>query len=131
MNKHNIPERAQKFLIDCIDSLEQLHVLRLLHEARGDAWTIESISQDLRSTPSSVEKRIQDLQARRVLSKEAVAADGAIRYLPYNSEISLAVDETLLFFRHHQYTVIDFIFSKPIAAVQSFANAFRLKKEDS
>ncbi len=130
-NRHDkrFPEGVRQFYERHIDSVELLLVLILLHDEPTRLWTIERITDELRSSETSVEKRIQALVGRRVLHEDAVRG-GEIFYRPYNAEMGAAIDEALLYYRDHSNRIIELIFSKPTNAIRSIADAFRFRKDD-
>jgi hypothetical protein len=121
-------ERVRSFLEGRIDSVEQLHVLILLHDSKGRAWTAAAISEELRSSESSVTKRVQNLIDRKILAPAAVS-ENKIQYRAFDEETETQVSETIAFYRDKPYRVIDIIFSKPRDPIQTLADAFRFKKE--
>lgn len=128
MSGDQIPENIRQFIFACIDSVEQIEVLALLHDQTGKDWSYLSLSQELRSTEGSVEKRLRDLADRRVVQPITTPT---FRYEPRSDEIRQVVNELVGIYRLRPYRVMDLIFSKPVNAMQSFADAFRFKKEDS
>ena len=123
-----MPDKIRIFVHACIDSVEQLEVLALLHDQPTKEWSAESLSQELRSTPSSVEKRLRDLVSRRVL--EAPSTE-TFRYQPVSPEVRQVVADLVAYYRLRPFRVMDLLFTKPVDAMQSFADAFRFKKEDT
>jgi hypothetical protein len=121
-------DRVRSFLDGRIDSVEQLHVLILLHDSKGRAWTIAAISEELRSSESSVTKRLQTLIDRKILAPESVSGP-KIEYHPYDVATDADITETAIFYREKPYRVIDIIFSKPRDPIQTLADAFRFKKD--
>lgn len=123
-----IPENLRQFIFAAIDSVEQLEVLALLHDHPEKEWTNLSLSQELRSTEGSVEKRLRDLVDRRVINP---ITENSFRYDPRSDEVRQTVSDLVAVYRLRPYRVMDLIFSRPVNAMQSFADAFRFKKEDS
>jgi hypothetical protein len=127
--RDEIPAELLGFIHACIDSVEQLQVLLLLATG-NEPWTVESLSRELRSSPASVKKRVRDLQDRKVLSAGAEGADGVIRFTPVSPEVAKTVRELDDLFRQRPHRVIAQIFAKPPTPLQSFSDAFKLKKEE-
>lgn len=128
MSDDKIPENIRQFIFACIDSVEQIEVLALLHEQPRKEWSNLSLSQELRSTEGSVDKRLRDLVDRRVIQPISTPT---FRYEPRSEDIRHVVQELMTIYRLRPYRVMELIFSKPVNAMQSFADAFRFKKEDS
>lgn len=121
-------QRIKQFVEGRIDSVEQLHVLILLRGDAKQSWTIPSISEELRSTPSSVEMRLRKLVDKKVLAENAFEGE-KILYRPFSEETDQCVGELIDYFREKPYRVMDIIFSQPRDAIHTLANAFRFRKE--
>lgn len=122
-------DRLMHFLRTCVDSVEQLEVLSLLHDQPDRAWDAKSLSQQIRSSESSVTKRLNALVVNRVL----LPFDGALPiYRPASPEMAALISEVIAFYRLRPHRVMEILYSKPESAMQSFADAFRFgKKENS
>jgi hypothetical protein len=125
---NRIPENIRQFVHSSIDSVEQLEVLALLHDNPEKEWTIQALSQELRSTESSVDKRLRDLVDRRVLEP---IENSPFFYRPKSPALDELVSELVRYYRLFPFRIMDMIFSRPVNTMQSFADAFRFKKEDS
>lgn len=124
-----ISKEVRDFIISSIDSVEQIEVLLLLRERSDRAWSPSAVSKELRSAPESVAKRMADLSAKKILS---FTADGErqYRYAPQTPELERSVTALAEAYKTHRITIINLIFSKPADAIRSFADAFRIKKDE-
>lgn len=116
----------RRFVLENIDSVEQLRVLMLLHENPAKEWTINDFSTELRSTESSIEKRLNALYTKGILQR----ADNQKKhkYTPANEKIAGQIGELAQFYSQRPYRVIDLIYSKPNEALLGFADAFKIKR---
>ncbi len=96
----------------------------------GEAWTVNKLSQELRSSQSSVQKRLQDLKNRNVLAPTAFAEDGSVHFSAFSPEMETLIRELAVLHQQRPHRVIALIYNKPPAAIQSFADAFKFKKEE-
>jgi hypothetical protein len=129
LRNSGLPEEVRRFIVDHIDSVEQLEILLLLHGQRARTWTAESVARELRIAPISAGERLEEFVRGSVLSR----ADGTpveYRYAPGSSKLDTAVDGLARAYSERRVTVINFIFSKPVDKIRTFADAFRLRKED-
>lgn len=126
--RDEFPAELLAFVHRCIDSVEQLQVLLLLIDSSPQ--TVESLSAELRSSKASVQKRIQDLQISQVLAQGALKPDGTIRFAATSPTTESLVRELATLYRQRPHRVIAQIFTRPPASLKSFAEAFKLKKED-
>jgi predicted transcriptional regulator len=122
-----IPEEVRNFLLQCIDSVEQLEVLLLLHRTPEQAWSPETVAQALYSNPGSIQRRLAGLHANGLL---ASTASSAYRYQPKTSALDATVRLLADTYRERRVAVITVIASKPMENVRAFSDAFRLRKKD-
>ncbi|MGE0159339.1 MAG: hypothetical protein AB7T31_07980 [Gemmatimonadales bacterium] len=125
MSPHEVPEQAQRLILEAIDSVAELEALLLLRETSGQRWTVEAASERL-YVNSSVAAEALDALARRGFLRQT---QEGFSYAPASPD--LAEDVTTL---AHAYSasliaVTHLIHSKPSSSVQDFARAFRFRKE--
>lgn len=122
-----IPEEVRRFVLQCIDSVEQLEVLLLLHRSPAVVWSPEAVATTLYSNPDSIARRLAGLHARGLLS---VTEASSYRYLPKTPELAATVTLLADTYRQRRVAVITVIASKPMENVRAFSDAFRLRKKD-
>ena len=122
-----IPEDVRRFLLQCIDSVEQLEVLLLLHKAPDEAWSAETVAQALYSNPDSIARRLAGLLANGLV---APVLSSSYRYHPKSAELGATVTLLAQTYRQRRVAVITVIASKPMENVRAFSEAFRLRKKD-
>lgn len=121
-----LSDALKRFLRRNFSSVEELEIVLLLFSEPQRSWSSEEISTQLRGSLTSVKKRLE-----RLARKQLVAADGGRwRYRP-GDERDARVAELESEYHIRQARVIDFLFSEPTDALRSFADAFRLKDDDS
>jgi hypothetical protein len=123
----SIPDEVRRFLLQCIDSVEQLEVLLLLHKTPGQAWSAESVAQALYSNPDSIGRRLAGLHANGLLSQ---AEPSSYSYQPKTPALDDTVSLLADTYRQRRVAVITVIASKPMEKVRAFSDAFRLRKKD-
>ena len=129
MDDRGISQDVRTLIIERIDSVVHLELLLLLHANAGRAWTAADVAQELRIDASWAAGQLGELAARGLL---APAADqpGAFRYAPGSPELDAAVTQLAKDYTERRVTVITLIFSKPVDKLRSFADAFRLRKDN-
>lgn len=128
MAKEGISPEVKRFISEYIDSVELLEVLLLIRGGEEKAWSVDSVSRELRSTPESVAKRLKDLCARGLLAKKDEPVP-LYFYHPATKELDAAIKELARIYREWQPSVIDLIFSKPTDTLRHFSDAFKFRKE--
>lgn len=123
-----IPEELLQFLRDHIDSVEQLEILILLCQKGDREWTADEMARELRSSPSSVAKRLEEFAAKKFI-KATEPPPRSYRYAPADESVRKRIAELSELYKVRRVTVIDTIFSKPVDKIKVFADAFKFRKE--
>jgi hypothetical protein len=117
-------DRVRAFVRDRIDSALQLEVLLLLYRDDSRSWASAEVAANLRIEHGWTDRQLVALRDHGLL----VLQHGRFRYGPADPELRAAVDELNQAFAERPATLIAMIFSKPQRALQTFADAFRLKQ---
>ena len=128
MTDTRLSEDVKKFIVEHINSLEQLEVLLLLHRHPQQEWTAHDVSQELRIAPASAAVRLADLQTGGLVAVSE-ASDPLYRYHPQKPDFEPTVNSLAKGYAEYRVTVINLIFSKPLDKIQTFADAFKFRKD--
>jgi hypothetical protein len=123
-----LPDSLKRFLSRYIHSLEQLELLRLLRSQPHRPWTVAQVYEVTRSSQSSLQKGLESF-AREGCFSEENGAPPAFRYASRDEEMRSAVEQVAASYRLSRGRVIEAIFAPEIDPVQTFADAFKLKKD--
>jgi hypothetical protein len=129
LRESGLPEAVRRFIADHIDSVEELEILLLLYNQQGRSWSAEAVARELRIAATSAGERLEDLVHDTIL----VRVDGdpvEHRYAPGNAVLDEAVGGLATAYSERRVTVINLIFSKPVDKIRTFADAFRLRRDD-
>lgn len=129
MRSNDLPEDVRRFIADHIESVEQLEILLLLHHHGGRVWTAESVARELRIAPISAGERLEDLARASIVSRMQ-GTPVEYRYAPGSPNLDAAVAGLATAYSERRVTVINLIFSKPVDKIRTFADAFRLRRDD-
>ncbi len=129
MRAGELPEAVLRFIVDRVDSVEQLEILLLLHRHPERAWNAESLARELRISAFSGGERLEDLMRAGLLARVDGSAHD-FRYAPETPALDESVSGLATAYAKRRVTVINLIFSKPIDKIRTFADAFRLWKGD-
>lgn len=129
MTNDPISEEVKQFIAERIDSVELLEVLLFLRAKPDREWSAAEVSKELRSSPNSIAKRLENLHARELLFLKE-GSPPLYRYSPRTNNLMVAVDQLARAYAISQARVIDLIFSKPIDKLRHFSDAFKLRKDD-
>jgi hypothetical protein len=120
-----IPPKIKRFIDVNISSVEQLEVLLLLRRTKTRSWTAQSASLELRTSPQSIQTRIAELAAQRLVS-----VDGADFTYAASSAHDATIGELERVYAGYRTRVITMIFDKPPRQIRDLADAFRLRRDD-
>jgi hypothetical protein len=124
-----IPDRVVRFLRDYINSVEQLEVLLLLYKNPDKEWTAKEVSQVLATHPNAAASRLIEFEARGVITYKP-GTDRRYRYERREEDLHQTVRDLAEAYSTYRVRIITLIYSKPSDSIRTFADAFRLKKED-
>ncbi|MFE8604805.1 hypothetical protein [Archangium violaceum] len=129
MRAGDLPEAVRRLIADHIDSVEQLEILLLLQQHPERSWTAELVARELRISPLSAGDRLKDMARSAILSR-LQGSEAEYRYAPVSPEMVEAVAGLATAYSERRVTVINLIFSKPVDKIRTFADAFRLRRDD-
>lgn len=124
MSDSEIPDRIKSFLFHCIDSAEQLEILLILSSDKSKCWSVQALSDELRSTPGSVDRRLTGLKNWNLVQ----ATDDAppcYSFSPSGAETEQLVHELSDIYRIKKHRILELLFSS-MRKAKFFADAFRL-----
>ena len=122
----DFPEELCLFIKDTIPTLEAAELLVLLAGDPARHWKIEDIIHELRPTEiaeSEIRRCIALFLARGLVAENQ---DGRFHYRPASPGLDATVGALAKAFNQRPVTLIRMIYSRKI---QSFADAFRIKKD--
>ena len=124
MTNGRLDPHIENFIASCINSVEQLEILLLLRQK--SELDVETINRELRTSPTSVEKRLSDLIRKHLITFRE--ADGRViyRYEPIETHIAV-IDDLAVLYGTHRVAIINAIFPKPADKLKDFSEAFRLR----
>lgn len=127
MKDDGLPDSVKAFLQSSVSSVEELEILLLLRAHPSRCWTVEQVSDEVRSGASSAATRLEDLRGRGLVDVH----EGALRNYSYamqTADVETALAGVERAYTTHRHRVIDLIFSKPIERIRVFASAFDFRK---
>lgn len=123
-----IPKDTQAFLRAHIRSIGQLEFLLALREGADRSWTPEAAAKHQRVDPAVAEAQMLEAAAAGFL--DGPGEQGEFRYSPKSHELAGQLDRLAEIYKTYRVSVINFVFSMPSESVQSFADAFRIRRDE-
>ena len=124
----DFPAEIEQFIGQHIESLAQLETLLLLRREPGRSWSCADLARQLYVTTDVCTAIVTDLERRGFLLLDAANVD-LIRYRSAGPEADRLIDQLAELYQQRRVAVITQIYSKPVKKVQTFADAFRFRRE--
>jgi hypothetical protein len=122
MAHRDIPKNVRQVIARHIESVQQVEILALLREEPERGWTVADISRSLHIAPAACEAWLDEFAAARLVDRDGDGFRHAAR--------TRDADDLVECYSRRRLAVIDSIYNKPSTAIQSFSDAFRLRKDD-
>lgn len=124
MPTSRLPLDIKDFLTEHIDSVGQLEILFLLLDRQGSEWTVQKLSNELRSNQTVINNHLSHLIAHKLITK----TDNGYVY-DLQGEEDERVRKLHASYKEMPVSVIAFLYEKPKDKLKSFADAFKFKKD--
>jgi predicted ArsR family transcriptional regulator len=120
-----LPDDVSRFIDAHISSVEQLEGLLILKNEPDASRSAGDIAKRLYTSEDSVRDRLDDLHSQGLVGRDR---DG-YSFAPRNQKLRDDIEKLAEFYAKRKVAVINQIFAGPSDDVQSFADAFRLRKD--
>ena len=127
MSNDGIPGEVQEFLRENISSVDQLELLLMFEQHPATWFTAEAIAKALYLAPESASSRLEAFHSKGILRMDASSPPAYA--LNASGEWARTVGAVSRCYKERRVSVINYIYSNPIDTIQSFADAFLIKKK--
>lgn len=118
---------ARTFLQSAIRSVWALEALKLLRSDPARGWTADALRVELRASELAIQHTLTALRSAGV-----VVDDGdRVRYQPATPGIEAVLDQIAVEYERRPIALIKEIYVPETRKIQDFADAFRIKKDDT
>jgi hypothetical protein len=133
LSANYIADDVRRFIHEKINSVEQLEVLLLLRCEPRKEWSAMDVSRHLFTVAASASLRLEDLHTQGLLAlcdAKDETGKALYRYEPRDMRADETVAKLDNLYRERKDAVIQLIFSRPPDRIQTFSDAFRIKREE-
>jgi hypothetical protein len=123
----DIPNEVLEFISEQIASMEQLEVLLLVSSQPDREWSAEAVFSEIQSSLPSVTQRLQDFCERGLMVQPRPLV---FRYSPATRDLAETIRALSAAYKEKRVKIIETIYRKPLDDVQTFADAFKLRKDN-
>jgi hypothetical protein len=119
---------VKQFIDQNIESLAQLEALLLMRQDHERGWNADEIAKAL-YIPAELAGTLLTEFTRRGFAKQVPDAETRYCYGPTDANLDQLIGHVAAAYQERRVAIISLIYSKPLNKVQTFADAFRLRKE--
>lgn len=124
----DFPADVRAFIADHISSIAQLEMLLLLRNDPAKTWDVAEISKALYATREMSAGQLASLQDCGLVTVSE-EPEHRYQYQPGTPELEDVVNRLAELYKERRVSVITVLYSEPVNKVQTFADAFKLRKE--
>ena len=121
-----IAEPVLRFVRSSIKSVWALELLLVMRRRGSRVWTIDELTHELRSNRTLVADIVAAFAKSGLIDERE---PGSFRYQPASAELDELVQQLDRLYAERPLALIKEIVSAPNERIQSFADAFKLKKD--
>ncbi len=128
MTDPDFPEDLRSFIRDHISDVDAVELLLLLARNSERSYDIPTLTRELRPSvvpEPAMRKELAGFHGRGLLTE---TKEGAFRYAPVSSELDGIVRALAKVYNERPVTLVRTIYALKDEKIQSFADAFRIKK---
>lgn len=133
------PEEIIKFLVEYIGSVDELEVLRVLGDSHSSGSTgraVEDIARELHTQVEIIASRLTALRSRGLIQKRdhfyslGAEVDPEEKGSSSRGPSRQMVLKVLQLYRERPVSMIRFVYERCGGPLRTFADAFRIRKDD-
>jgi hypothetical protein len=125
-----LPNHIHQFLKANIQSIAQLELLLLLYRDRHNAWTVADAAKNQYTAVNMTQAALESLRASGLVA----VVEGEVpryQYAPASANLDQLVGELGQFYIDRRVSIVNAIYCRPLDTLQSFADAFRIRKKEN
>ena len=123
----SLPEDVRRLIAASLPSVERLEILLLLNDDRQRTWTVEELQAQIRSSRESIQQNVSALVAASLATAEGTTPTH-MRFRASADPLQATVESLAQLYRMRRVSVIEAIYADRRSDVQSFSDAFHLRK---
>jgi DNA-binding transcriptional ArsR family regulator len=125
-----LPEEIKRFMDESIESVDQLEILRILGEDPQEEWSVPLLASKVQVEPQTLSSHLAALNSRGLLRAVQRGSDFFCQYGPQTPELEDRVNRLLQLYKERPVTMIRMVYERASKVLQTFADAFKIRKED-
>lgn len=124
----DLSEDLRRFISEHLGSIVQLELLLLLSADGNKAWSADEVAKALYISPEAALGFLEGLRGQGLCQLSANTPQH-YQFAPAKPEWEQLTRELAAMYKERRVTIINLIYAGPVQKFQSFADAFRLRKD--
>jgi hypothetical protein len=124
----DLPDDLRRFIAEHLGSIAQLELLLLLAADAEKKWTAEEAAKALYISPEATLGFLEGMRSQGLLQGSS-DSPVSYRFAPAKPESERLARDLASFYKERRLTIINLIYASPVQKLQSFADAFRIRKD--
>lgn len=125
-----LPIHVHQFLKANIQSIAQLELLLLLYGDRDKAWSVAGAAKNQYTAANMTHSALETLRSSGLVSL-VEDSEPRYRYAPVSEKLDKLVGELAQLYSERRVSIVNAVYSSPLDTLQSFADAFRIRKKEN
>lgn len=105
--------------------MDHVEILTLLRKERAPSLSVERVATLMRKPEETIGTCLQTLVAAGLAAQ---LSDGGYRYAPRDDALDDAAESVIRLYNERPVTLVKLLYEQPPTAVNTFADAFKLRK---
>ncbi len=124
----DLPSDVRQFVLDTLDSIDQLELLAMLIAAPHRWWDAASAGRALGIDTARMQRDLELLATRNLLAVK-LGTDVNYRFEPGNDSLRARSEAFAAAYRQHPHALFRMMAGRPKRAIHDFADAFRIRRK--
>jgi hypothetical protein len=124
----DLPDDLRRFIAEHLGSIVQLELLLMLAADANKSWTPNEAAKALYISPEGARGFLEGMR-QQGLCQISPDEPASYRFAPAKSEWEQLTRSLAEYYKDRRVTIINLIYARPAEKPQSFADAFRLRKD--
>jgi hypothetical protein len=124
----DLPDDLRRFIAEHLGSIVQLELLLLLAGDSARTWSAEEAAKALYVSPEAAHGFLEVMRSQGLCQQDP-AGSARYRFAPSRPDYEQLTRDLAAVYKERRLTIINLIYASPVQKFQSFADAFRLRKD--
>lgn len=126
MTDPDISEDVEQMIQRHLATMDHVELLMILRGGREESFTLPQLAETMRKPAPIVEQCLESLTAGGLAAQ---LSDGTYRYAGREETLDRTAESVVRLYNERPVTLVRLLYERPPTAVNTFADAFKLRKQ--